>query len=161
VVLMNPPFGLATASVFEYLRSASPDTFVELYASFVRRALAVAPTGLIGAITSRGFYSMTRLTEWRGKDFVRCVLDVYDLGLEVMDNAFVGSCAYILSQTRQAQPILILEAVSGDDRAALGQAASWCAEDLIGSGRLFVRRRQHFQSTPENKFLYKASPEVV
>ena len=159
-VLMNPPFGLATDSVFEKLRDESPHTFVELYACFVARGVSIAPGGLTGAISSRGFFTMTRLKEWRN-EFVRRAALVYDLGLEVMDNAFVGSCAYVLTGSAQQFPILILDATSSEDRASLGHAANWISASLIQEGRLYVRARDHFGSIPEVKFVYKAGAQVV
>ena len=55
VVLMNPPFGLTTDLVFELLREKYPNTYVDLYASFVSRGLRWAGNGFVGAITSRAF----------------------------------------------------------------------------------------------------------
>ena len=161
IVLMNPPFGLATETVFERLRRESPETFVELYASFVRRANTLCKSGFIGAISSRGFFSMTRLTPWRTKDFVARVLLAFDLGLEVMDNAFVRSCAYVLAGDTENTPVLILDAGSDQDRALIGQAPNWVSVTAIGTGRLFVRLRRHFQAIPEAKFVYRAGPEIV
>lgn len=161
VTVMNPPFGLATDKVFEKLRIESPDTFVELYASFVQRAIIFTPVGLIGAITSRGFFTMTRLTQWRRKNFASKTILVYDLGLDVMDNAFVRSSAYILSGNAERIPILVMDANKSNERAILAQTENWNSVDKIREGNLFIRLRQHISMLPESKFLYKAGPEIV
>lgn len=157
VVLMNPPFGLAPARTFEYLRTTSQDTFVELYASFVRRGLLAAPDGLVGAITSRGFMTMTRLTKWRTDDIVRCVDVLVDLGGNVMDSAFVASCAYVLRASPHERSIVIGD-VSAQSEIDLQSIAE--LRDLP-EAPIFVRRRADFRDLPDQKFIYRAGPRVT
>ena len=68
VALMNPPFGVAPPSVYRQFERIYPDSYTELYACFVERAVSLCQKGAVGAITSRGFLTMMRLTEWR-----RCI----------------------------------------------------------------------------------------
>ncbi|MEN6481108.1 MAG: SAM-dependent methyltransferase [Anaerolineaceae bacterium] len=142
VTVMNPPFGLATEMEFEKLRLESPDTYIELYASFIQRASSFTPVGLVGAITSRGFFTMTRLTQWRKKVFTTKTILVFDLGLDVMDNAFVRSSAYILSSYADRIPILIMDASKSNDRASLAKVENWNSVEKIQEGSLFIRLRQ-------------------
>ena len=161
VTVMNPPFGLATEKVFEKLRKESPDTFVEIYASFVQRALTFSPVGYVGAITSRGFFSMTRLTQWRRNTFVPRVNFVLDLGLGVMDNAMVPSNAYVLSKNVERFPILVIDVGKNNDRAELALSQNWTSLSNLREKKLFVRLRQNILLLPESKFLYKAGNEIV
>ena len=99
VVLMNPPFGLAPTNVFGYLKDEYPDTYVDLYACSVTRGRMLAPFGFVGAITSRAFLTTKKLVRWRTKEVVEHIDVLLDLGLGVMDEAFVETCAYVLSES--------------------------------------------------------------
>jgi len=58
VALMNPPFGLPTASVEEYAKERFENTWQDVYASFYERTLGFtrADIGYVGAITPKSFY---------------------------------------------------------------------------------------------------------
>jgi hypothetical protein len=163
VVLMNPPFGLATPIVFEKLRQESVDTYVELYASFVKRGQELTPRGSVGAITSRGFFTMVRLDQWRLEQFISAVVYVCDLGLEIMDDAFVRSAAYVLfaNASNTYKEILILDGSDDENKPTLCASESWISTKLLKERKLFVRARPLFQSIPQSKFLYKADPELI
>ena len=52
VVLMNPPFGIGLKDNFKTLQINYPDSYVDLFACFVTRALQICD-GKIGVISSR------------------------------------------------------------------------------------------------------------
>lgn len=97
VVLMNPPFGQTTTRTYSYIQNVYPGAHNDLFATFVARAADLAPYGLVGAITSRGFLVAPRMEEFRKEYFLPRALLLNDLGLGIMDDAFVESCAYILA----------------------------------------------------------------
>lgn len=97
VVLMNPPFGLGVPRHFSYLDKSYPDTYVEMYASFVARGLALVPLGRVGCITSRAFLTTKKLERWRRNSIVKRLEILIDLGSGVMDDAFVEACAYVVN----------------------------------------------------------------
>lgn len=158
VVVMNPPFGLATTQAFEYLREKSPDSYTELYACFVERARSLIDNGFVGAITSRGFYSMTRLTDWRVHTFIPYVSMVADIGLDVMDSAFVRSAAYVLSLRGYHKTLIVRTLSDNADRAKLLLANEW--NKSSNNAKTYIRYRSHFKKLPAQKFIFKAGSEL-
>lgn len=97
VILMNPPFGLSTDRVFTMLTAAYPGAYNDVFAAFAVRALGMlAPGGCTGAISSRSFLVAPRMESFRRLIFLPNVRTLADLGLGVMDSAYVESCAYAL-----------------------------------------------------------------
>jgi hypothetical protein len=160
VVLMNPPFGLPTERAFKYLEIVSPPTYVEIYASFVERALNCLSNGLIGAITSRSFTTMSRLTEWRRTSIVNRLDILLDLGLGVMDDAAVESCAYVLSRAAVPQPVLVLDLRSLINKQDLCLSLNWAKNNKDTSNSLFAVDRQRFLSTNQHRLLYRLSADI-
>jgi hypothetical protein len=96
VVLMNPPFGLTQGKLYEYLNENYPVSFIDLLASFVVRVNALAPSGFLGAITSRACLYTTTLLDWRKAYLSGRVSALADLGIGVLDGAMVRACAYVI-----------------------------------------------------------------
>jgi hypothetical protein len=155
VVLMNPPFGLSTDAVFRQLEKESPDTYVEIYASFVSRGITLARSGYVGAITSRGFMMMTRLTAWRTNTVLPHLSLLLDLGLGVMDEAYVQSCAYILSGSANSLSVSALDLRDSKNPANDSISANWRA----GRDSWFhIADKRRLASLPESRLLYAVSP---
>jgi hypothetical protein len=98
VVVMNPPYGAATATTDSWIREVYPDNCNDLYAAFSQRAFEMTgPTrGSVGAITSKTFLYSKRLREFR-KTLAepRHRLDLLiDFGLGVLD-AMVETAAWV------------------------------------------------------------------
>jgi hypothetical protein len=98
VVVMNPPFGKSTGSINQYLRDTYPNSYYDLYASFVDRAIGLTKNaGYVGCITSKTFFSTSRLLSFRRRLLNQAGLYVcIDLGQGVLDNATVETAAYVL-----------------------------------------------------------------
>ena len=155
VVLMNPPFGLSTDTVFRQLEKSSPDTYVEIYASFVSRGLSLACSGYVGAITSRGFMMMTRLSDWRSKTVLPHLSYLLDLGLGVMDEAYVQSCAYVLSGFSHTHPIVALDLRESTHPVDDATSDKWA----MNSGQSFhVTEKRRIATLPDSRLLYAVSP---
>jgi hypothetical protein len=97
VVLMNPPFGLITDDGQGVLAIQYAGAHNDVFAAFVRRAREMCAGGYVGAISSRSFLVTRRLERFRRDDFLPSVRVLWDLGLAVMDAAFVETAAYVLS----------------------------------------------------------------
>jgi hypothetical protein len=152
VVLMNPPFGLPTAAAFEYLEHNSKATYVELYASFVERFVRGTHNGLIGAITSRSFLTMSRLEEWRTNSLVERISLLLDLGLGVMDDAYVEACAYVTSTSPLQSDLLAVDFRSRTNKEDSCRSARW--DTLSLDGALYVTPRRRLKTMPQAKLLY-------
>ncbi len=101
VVLMNPPFGAASAGSKEYISRAYPRTKNDLYAAFVERGLELLrPGGYLGAITSRTGFFLTSFRRWREEILLReaHLIALADLGYGVLDTAMVETAAYVLEK---------------------------------------------------------------
>lgn len=101
VVLMNPPFGDATTKSKKYIVHHYEDCFYDVFGAFVKRgSYLLVNRGLLGAITSRTGFYLSRLEGWRrdiafGNTQMRLMAD---LGLGVLDNAMVETAAYTLER---------------------------------------------------------------
>jgi len=95
VVVMNPPFGLPSSAAREYIDEHYVGAHGDIYATFVFRAIDMAPNGFVGCITSSSFLLSPRLEIFRKRLLPRlgCVVDC---GLGVMDDAMVRSAVYTL-----------------------------------------------------------------
>ncbi len=99
VVLMNPPFGAASASAKKEFDTAYPRTKNDLYAAFVERGIEILyPRGRLGAITSRTGFFVTSFQTWREEVLLKAAPpSVFaDLGGGVLDSAMVETAAYCL-----------------------------------------------------------------
>lgn len=150
VVLMNPPFGLATHQIFERLKDLSPSTYTEIFASFVSRGLnLLSEGGLVGAITSRAFLTIKRLQEWRQHEVLPSLELLLDLGRQVMDSALVESCAYALRRGTPPSTVYALDAKKIHkhyDRETVNLLTSPSTEH-------FVVARRDLETLPGGKFL--------
>ncbi len=104
VVLMNPPFGEATAKTKEYLFATYPHSKQDLYAMFVDRGIDwLHAQGLLGAITSRTGFFLSGLASWRAEILLGAArpIIVADLGYGVMQDAMVEAAAYCLQRCQR------------------------------------------------------------
>ena len=101
VVLMNPPFGAASKQAKSYINSAYPRSKNDLLACFVERGIEwLHSCSMLGAITSRTAFFLTRYKTWREEIVLGETTPtiVADLGLGVMDAALVEAAAYCLEK---------------------------------------------------------------
>ena len=103
VVVMNPPFGAASASVKEQLTTAYPRSKHDLLAMFVERGIELLrPGGRLGAITSRTGFFLSSYKSWREEVLLGLARPevMADLGFGVMDDAMVEAAAYVLERVK-------------------------------------------------------------
>jgi hypothetical protein len=119
VVLMNPPFGAASAASRTYIDQGYPRAKNDVYAAFVERGLSqLNRRGLLGAISGRNGFFHSALYEWRARLLTQRNLEcVADLGGEILDSAFVETASYILqNNNRSSGIILFLDVRHKDDK---------------------------------------------
>uniref|UniRef100_UPI00261AF5D4 BREX-1 system adenine-specific DNA-methyltransferase PglX n=1 Tax=Desulfobacula sp. TaxID=2593537 RepID=UPI00261AF5D4 len=104
VVLMNPPFGLGSKKAAKYLDIHYKNSgSSEVCASFYSRAIeALNENGFFGAISSRTFYYLHSLSNWRCVEgFGKSTLCYWiDLGQGILDGAMNETAAYIVKKGR-------------------------------------------------------------
>lgn len=102
VVLMNPPFGAASAPSKRYIDRSYPRTKRDVYAAFVERGLQLLrPQGYLGAITSRTGFFLTSFQKWREEILLKEteIVAFADLGNGVLDTAMVETAGYVLRKS--------------------------------------------------------------
>lgn len=161
VVVMNPPFGLVQPIVFEYLQKYFPDSYVDIYSSFVERGRGLLKdNGLVGAITSRTFIGSKKLNRWRANLIDRLSV-LADFGLGVMDDALVRSSSYVLGVCPLKTPdIIFFDCQQNDDKkeVLIQNIENLCKNE--NRQGLFIRERSFFSKIPGQKLLYQASSSI-
>ena len=104
VVLMNPPFGLGSKNSERYLNAGYVCSGAsEVCASFYSRVVELLHDhSFFGAISSRTFYYLHSLKEWRCEEgFAKSTLQHWiDLGQGILDDAMNETAAYIVLKGR-------------------------------------------------------------
>lgn len=103
VVVMNPPFGALAANTKDQLVKAYPCSKNDLMAIMVERGLELLRAGgRIGAITSRTCFFLSSFQKWREEILLGIGWPevMADLGLGVMDDAWVEAAAYVLEKQK-------------------------------------------------------------
>jgi hypothetical protein len=99
VVLMNPPFGAASAPSKAAIEQRYPRTKNDVYAAFVERGVEMLRAGgMLGAITSRTGFFLSSFQKWREEILLPTAPPAVfaDLGYGVLDTAMVETAAYCL-----------------------------------------------------------------
>jgi hypothetical protein len=110
VVLMNPPFGAASAGWKSTFERAYPRSKNDLYAAFVERGVEVQQAGgMLGAITSRTGFFLTTFHRWRKEILLGIAPPTVfaDLGYGVLDTAMVETAAYCLGKDVENEAVFI------------------------------------------------------
>jgi hypothetical protein len=104
VVLMNPPFGEASRPARDYIAKTFQNSKCDMLAAFVESGLKyLAPSGALGAITSRTGFLLSSFQKWREEVILSKYMPtvVADLGQGVLDNAMVETAAYCLEEKHE------------------------------------------------------------
>ncbi len=161
VVVMNPPYGAATATTDGWIHEVYPDNCNDLYAAFSQRAFEMtgAMRGSVGAITSKTFLYSKRLREFR-KTLAdpRHRLDLLiDFGLGVLD-AMVETAAWVARANPPSQASFW--DWTREDKMALNDKA---LSLLFGDERQppTLAPLEQFRVLPFGLFSYWCPPEVL
>jgi hypothetical protein len=104
VVLMNPPFGDCSTPAKAVVEKHYPRTKNDVYAAFIESGLTrLIHGGMLGAITSRTGFFLSRFQKWREQILLKDAppTTVADLGYGVLDMAMVETAAYCLGKDEQ------------------------------------------------------------
>jgi hypothetical protein len=155
VALMNPPFGLSQTNVNHLYKKQYPNTYVDLYACFATRGCELTPQGMLGVISSRSFITAKKLVRWRTQEVINTIQILLDLGLGVMDDAYVESAAYILEPCSLSKSFDAYNCRSDTDKE---MAVRKINQD--NSQRRFSIRRSELLSLPSSKILYSVPTQI-
>jgi hypothetical protein len=156
VVLMNPPFGLGSKKSSKYLdKEYFGSGKSEVCASFFSRALELLEKNCIfGAISSRTFYYLYSLKDWRCREaFDKSTLcNWIDLGQGILDDAFNETAAYIVIKGRKLQHISRFGMYHKKENKKQAML-----DFIRGDDRVSYRSLTDFESLPDRPLCYWAS----
>jgi hypothetical protein len=144
-VVMNPPFGLMGNTTYKYAVEQFPNSYCDFGIAFMDCGLMwTGQEGLVGSITSRSFMSVTDAERFRINVAIPAVQVIVDLGLDVMDGAWVDSCCQIF--TRQfLEPFIHF----------LNARSATLTPDLVGDPACRILRcRSDFLKMPRARLSY-------
>ena len=146
VVVMNPPFGLMGTQTYHYAFSQFPDSYSDFGIAFMDRGLGFGEKRvLVGAITSRSYFSVKDAEGFRSNIAIPKLQLVIDLGLDVMDGAWVDSAAQIFSGSAVEPTIQFIKS-RGDVLTP---------EIISDRSRCISRLRDAFRSVPKSRLSYE------
>lgn len=163
VVVMNPPFGLASKPSKSLIERVYARSKTDVYAAFVERGLGLIDGGLLGAITSRSGFFLTSFHKWREEILLQHASPTVfaDLGGNVLDTALVETAAYCLSPNRGGSNTAFLNLRKCDAKA---EELKSLTLDLSGgtasSSAVATVDPQRFRDIPGSPFAYWVSQRV-
>jgi hypothetical protein len=144
-VVMNPPFGLMRPDIYRYAVEQYPNSYCDFGIAFMDRGIALTKGhGIVGAITSRSYMSVTDAEKFRVNVAIASLQIVVDLGLDVMDGAWVDSSAQVFSG-RSPQPFIHFVKTRGEPLSP---------EVLLEVERHVLRLRDDFRKIPRARLSY-------
>jgi hypothetical protein len=151
VVLMNPPFGQFSDKTYKWAESKYKGGHNDIYAAFLMRAVSLlCIDGCTGAISSSSFLRGTSLEDLRDAIINRSLLVCADLGLGVMDDAWVESAAFTLQPDSEIEHLNFY-----DLRERKGKEEE--LRQCVTNHSVLIRKRSLFKNTPNKSILYDIS----
>ena len=159
VVLMNPPFGKASTVSDNLLRMAYPDNWKDLYAAFFVRAMSLARTGLVGAISSSQFLYTKQMRALRETFIARkALMQFVKLGLGVLDGAAVDTGLSVLDLSQRAEDHVLYADVSS---ASVEHRGICLARKLGTPSALALYSLSDFSHIATTPFAFHSSPRIL
>lgn len=158
VLLMNPPFGEASANSKKYIESTYSRTKGDVLSNFIERSIEITgETGLVGAITSRTCLFLSTMAGLREEVLgVDAEINLCaDLGDGVLD-AMVETAAYTISKSCDSSQFYRL--VVDDDKES--KLLELCRGELI-KNTSFVVNPKSFRKLDNSPYCYWADSTVV
>jgi hypothetical protein len=158
VLLMNPPFGEASAASKKYIDETYPITKGDVLSNFIERAIEITgKTGLVGAITSRTCLFLSTMSGLR-EDVLGVDAEIElcaDLGDGVLD-AMVETAAYTISKSF-IQTHFYRLVVESDKSKQLQRACSYHALDGVN----FIANPADFRRLEGAPYCYWIDSRIV
>lgn len=104
VVVMNPPYGAFVPRVKDFIKTAYPLTYNDIYAAFIDRATQlIEPGGYVGALVARTFVAQVTARRLREEILLKNnpLVLMLDLGQGILDDATVEAAAIVLRGARR------------------------------------------------------------
>jgi hypothetical protein len=162
VVLMNPPFGIASKLSKHLIERAYPRSKTDVYAAFVERGLSLLlQRGLLGAITSRSGFFLTSFQKWRENILLEHAPPTVfaDLGSGVLDTALVETAAYCLALGKRVTHSVFYDLRRTDSKAE--KLVSLVNEDRPPTNSIVIAvDPSAFGRIPGSPFAYWVSERV-
>ena len=151
VVVMNPPFGLMGKSTYQYAIKNYPNSYCDFGIAFMDRGISWGTNNSnVGAITSRSYLSITDAEKFRRNVAIPYTQIVVDLGLDVMDGAWVDSSCQLFAKGVVESNIQFIR--SRDERLV--------PSTLSRSDRQILRSREDFAKIPKARMSYDAKGDL-
>jgi hypothetical protein len=159
VVLMNPPFGEFSKGYKPYAKASFPDTYNDIFATFVDRCLGMLrPQGMLGAITSRTGFFLTSFTRWRKNVLLErtTIQTLADLGSDVLDTAMVETAAYCLEhgQPKGSSPFIRVLVHQKEEKQIALQRSIESINEGHPKDTVFLASTALFAALPDSPFVY-------
>jgi hypothetical protein len=161
VVLMNPPFGKRSEASTDYydthFSSFKSDMGLAFVDHFSKRLVS---SGLLGALTSRTFLAGGSFDDWRREILLtdRPVTLLLDLGIGVLDDALVETCAYTVTNASASRAVF-LRALETKDKA--GVICDFFQSGQKGALPLFSVSLKSMKQFPMSIMAYWLPPSVA
>jgi Eco57I restriction-modification methylase len=119
VILMNPPFGRRSNPSQGYYDSRYPGFKSDMGLAFVERwSNRLSTGGLLGALSSRTWLAGEMFSRWRKNRLLgdRPVRLLLDLGLGVLDEALVETCAFTVGTDQEVGSFVAIRLLDSQEK---------------------------------------------
>lgn len=162
VVVMNPPFGQATKGLQSYYKKNYPETSSEELAAtfFSRSIMLLRDGGFIGEISSRTFFYLYSLKDWRKNVlFSQAPLTIFvDIGAGELDDAVNETAIYVARKGASSADNCHFGMFHREpDKAAALRKLSLSKYE----GKVFIRPLSDFEALDDRPLCYWASPSFI
>lgn len=150
-VVMNPPFGLMGVDVYQYATRAFPNSYCDFGIAMMDRGLCWSgDDGYCGAITSRSYMAIADAEAFRRNVAIPSADLIVDLGLGVMDGAWVDSCCQIFSSCNASNLITFLNL----------RDVTLSPKTINETSLRSLRHRQDFSRIPRARLSYDVGADL-
>jgi len=159
VVVMNPPFGEYPATFKDRSKTHYFSGGHDILTAFVQRILELCvPNGLTGAITSRTVFFVPTTRTWREEiPMKHQLLQWFDLGEGVLDDAMVETCMYTISNSTASSPAIFSSVKPTDIRNAIYDVR----ESQGLPENIYCLNQSAFESIPGQPLAYWVDAEIL
>jgi hypothetical protein len=119
VILMNPPFGRRSNPSQDYYDSRYPGFKSDMGLAFVERwSDRLSAGGLLGALSSRTWLAGEMFSKWRKNRLLgnRPLRLLLDLGLGVLDEALVETCAFTVGTDQDVASFVAMRLLESQEK---------------------------------------------
>jgi hypothetical protein len=164
-VVMNPPFGDTTGSCYKDLKSQYPESTGNIYPMFVKRGVEFSPLGSTGAITAKTFLALTSFKAYRRSLLSenQHLVSLVDLGWEVLDQAQVETCCFVIRGGDELPKILFIDLLDLDVNVKETQLLTEvrALKNADDSTRRFDVPIRSIINIPQQSFSYRLTPQML